>query len=99
MATYTELNELRRNGELKNKISVAVMIAADEIRTETPPPNSAQRLAWAVTALEDPTSEAERMIAAVLAANKSATVNAITTAADSVIQTQVDAVVDLFAGS
>lgn len=97
MATYAELFELRVNSELKNKITVAIIVAAESIRSETTP--TAPRLAWAKGAFENPAAEADRMMMAILAANKDATPAAITGAADAAIQTQVDEAVNVFAGS
>ena len=34
MATYAELFELQKNRELRNKVTVAVIVAAEEIRAE-----------------------------------------------------------------
>ena len=98
MATYEELFELRRNSTLMNKITVACIIAAEDIRTDgSPPANQAARLAWAAKVFDNPEREAARMIDAVLAANSSASVVAITEATDSAIQFNVDAAVNLFA--
>jgi hypothetical protein len=100
MATYLELFNLRNDSDLQDKVVVAVVIAAEAIRVDgSPPANQAQRLVWAGTAMENPKAEAERMLWAVLAANKDATVATIQAATDAAIQTQVDAAVDLFAGS
>lgn len=97
MATYAELFELRNNSGLKNKVTVAVIVAAEAIRSEGTP--TAPRLAWAKAAFENPKKEAERMLMAVLAANKDADASAIAGASDSTIQTQVTAAVGVFAGS
>ncbi len=35
MATYTELYELRNNAALRNKVSVACVIASEAIRSES----------------------------------------------------------------
>ena len=97
MATYAELFELQKNSELRNKVTVAVIVAAEAIRAEATP--TVPRLAWAKAAFENPQQEAVRMLMAILAANKSATVAQITGASDSAIQTKVDAAVAIFAGS
>lgn len=98
MATYAELFEQRNNSSLKNKVTTAVIIAAEAIRA-LDPADTVPRIAWAKTAFENPADEANRMLMAVLAANKDATVPQIENASDMVIQTQVDAAVDIFAGS
>ncbi len=98
MATYAELYNLHNDPALKNKVIVAVWIAAEAIRIEdSGTVNHANRLIWATSALQNPQSEATRMYWSVLAANKALSVAAIQAASDSAIQTNVDAVVDLFA--
>ena len=99
MATYMELFGAKGNSDLQDKMTVAVVVAAESIRTDaTPPTNQVQRLAWAKAAMTDPLSEARRLLWAVLAVNKDATLTQILEASDTAIQTQVDAAVDLFAG-
>ncbi len=100
MATYMELFNVKNNSDFQDKVAVAIVIAAETIRTDSSPPtNQAQRLAWAQNAMDRPVEEARRMLWAVLATNKDATVAQIVGASDTEIQTQVDAAVDLFAGS
>ena len=100
MASYTELFDLRSNSPLKNKIAVACVVASEAIRTEAPAtPNHADRLVWAKSVFADPEKEAQRMLMAVLAQNKDATVAQIEGATDAEIQTAVDAAVDVFAVS
>ncbi len=98
MATYQELYALQNDSDLQEKIAVAVVVAADDIRSDgSPPTNQAERLVWAAGAMTNPRSTAKSMLWAVLAANKGATVGSITSATDAAIQTNVDAHVDLFA--
>lgn len=98
MATYTELFGLNNNSDLRNKITVACIVAAETIRTElVTVPNHANRLSWASVVFANPAREAERLTWAVLAQNKTATVAQITAASDATIQTAVDAAVDVFA--
>ena len=48
MATYSELFDLRSDSDLRNKIAVAVIIAAETIRNESgATTNNANRLIWA----------------------------------------------------
>ena len=96
MATYLELFALRNHSELRNRVAVAVVIAATAIKEEAPPVES--RLEWARAALANPEAVAKQVWNSVLAQNESATVAAITGATDATIQTAVDAVVDLLAG-
>jgi hypothetical protein len=98
MATYTELYDLSNNSALKNKIAVAVVIAANTIRGEAgATTNHANRLIWAASALANPGAEADRMLWGALAQNSGLTVAQITNAADSALQTAVNNAVDLFA--
>lgn len=99
MATYAELYDLRSDSALRNRVLVACAIAAEAIRIEdSGAANHAARLTWSKAVFADPNREAERMLWAVLAANKSATVAQITGASDATIQTAVNAAVNLFAG-
>lgn len=97
MASYIELRALFSHNELRNKVEVACIVAAETIRAESDTvPNHANRLLWARSAFASPRSTSERMLMALLAANKLATVSAITGATDSQIQEKVDAAVDVF---
>ena len=98
MATYVELHDLKDNSDLQDQVRVAVVVAADGIRSDVAPPaNQVARLAWASKVMTDPALEAKRMVWAVLAANKDATVGQITSASDASVQAAVDTAVDLFA--
>jgi hypothetical protein len=97
MASYAELFNLRQDSELLNRVAVACVIAAEKIRTEdVSTANHAARLVWARSAFTSPQTQAIRMWMAVLAANKDATVEAIRAVTDTVLQTKVDAAVDVF---
>ena len=98
MATYNELFSLMQNSGLRNKIAVAVGVSADGIRTESDAtPNHANRLIWAKSAFEQPMHAAEQVLWSVIIANKDASVAQIQGATDAAIQSNVDAVIDLFA--
>ena len=98
MATYEELLTAQSHDDLNRKVRVAVIIAAETVRTEVvTTPNHAARLAWAKQVFERPQGEAERMMWAVLAQNKGSTLAQITGATDALVQTAVDAAVDVFA--
>lgn len=100
MATYAELLEIR-DGEagaaLRQRVRIAVIVAADLIRQETPA--VAPRRAWARATLADPQTAADQMLWAILAQNRAATVAQITGASDATVQTAVNAAVDLLAGA
>lgn len=103
MATYDELYELFRGGtaainELHKRISVATIIAADNVFNESDAtPNHANRLIWAKKVMEKPETYGLQLLPAVLAENKAASQAGILAATDSAIQTAVEAVVNLFA--
>ena len=99
MATYLELTGLIvSRGELVQKITAAVAIAADTIMNEaSATPNHDNRLRWAKEAFVRPRAKADQMMAALIAQNKNATVAAIEAASDAAIQANVDAAIDIFA--
>jgi hypothetical protein len=99
MATYLQLYSLAdQGGDLFQRITAACVIQANVIRTETPPTNSAQRLAWARKVLTDPKSVAREMLWAALAQNSALPLAQITGATDADLQTAVANAVDLVAG-
>lgn len=98
MATYEELFSLRNNSAIKNKVTSAVVIAAETVMNEDGgTTNHANRVIWAKGVFESPANEAGRMFWAVLAANSAASVSAIEGATDAAIQANVDDHIDLFA--
>ena len=98
MATYAEIRSLFNHDSLRNLIEVAVIVAAEKIRTEDAgTANHANRLVWAKSVFESPTGAATRMLMALLATNRALTVVQITGATDASIQTAVDAAVNVFA--
>jgi len=98
MATYEELYSLWHESSLKNRVTVAAIVAAETIQGEDPAiPNHANRLIWAKATLENPMSVADAVFRLVLAANKDATTEAILKASDASIQSAVDTAVDMFA--
>ncbi len=90
MATYTELRQLFSDDELRNKVTTACIIAAHELLSGTP---TAADKAFAETVFSSPDAVGDKILMAVLAANKDATVSGIQGATDSAIQTAVDAVI------
>ena len=90
MATYLELRNQFSNDDLRNKVTAAVVIAAYNLTLATP---TANENAWISSVLSTPEVEGRKAFKAVLAANKSATVNQIESATDAAIQTHVDAIV------
>ena len=95
MATYLELLNCAGDDGLNQKIRVAVVIAAEAIRTESQATtNHTARLAWGKSAYASPETAARSAIWAVLAQNAGATQSAILSASDATIQTAVNAAVD-----
>ena len=92
MATYEEIFAIQNNGTLRNKIHIAVTIKAQSLLDLASP--TVNQVAWASRALADPVGMMVKIMPYVLAANKSATSSQITSAADSVVQSNVDLAVD-----
>lgn len=98
MATYAEILSASSDPTLNNKIRVAVVIAAEAVRTEnTATTNHANRLLWAKAVFANPDQEARRMVWAVLAQNAGFTLAQILGATDAAVQTAVNNAVDVFA--
>ena len=98
MAFYLELLTAASNDTVRQKVRVACIIAAETVRGEqTSVPNHTARLAWAKAVFDNPEATGEKMLWAVLAQNKSASLAAITGASDAAVQANVDAAIDLFA--
>jgi hypothetical protein len=98
MATYEELYSLRNDSALKNKVTVACIVAAETVMNElVSVDNHANRLLWAKAVFANPKGEADRMFSAILAANSASDVAVIQAATDAAIQTNVDDHIDLFA--
>lgn len=98
MATYQELLVASSDPTLNVKLRVAVVIAAEVVRTElVSTANHVNRLKWAMNVFQSPDAEAKRMIWAVLAQNAAATLASIVGASDATVQTAVNAAIDVFA--
>ncbi len=99
MATYAEILTASANDALRQKILVACVLAAEKVRIEVAAnvPNHAARLAWAKATYANPEQAQKGMIMAVLAQNSTFTLAQIIGATDAVVQTAVDAAVDVFA--
>ena len=98
MASYLELWTFAQNTPLLERVSMACIVAAQAIITESEDtPNHANRKAWAAATLRNPTGMAPAILWSVLAANKAMTTEQITNATDAAIQTAVNNSIDLFA--
>lgn len=106
MATLIELRNLMNDSGLRNKVTTAVVIAADKVMrgddNVVPFSQTAgdhdKRVAWAKVAFESPEGEGRKFLMSVLASNATAAIGAITGASDGTIQANVDEAVDLMAG-
>ena len=99
MATYEEIRGLFNNSGLINRVTVAIVVAAEAVRVEdVTTANHTERLAWAVVAFASPEPEAERALKSLVASNKSLEVEAIKDVTDAQIQAKVDALVSMLAG-
>lgn len=96
MASYDELHDLTHDSGLLDRVEVAVIVAAHGI-IGGGAGNQPQRNKWAGQALSAPRAMATKLLPGVLAANKDADVAAIEAATDTMIQSNVDSLVDLFA--
>jgi hypothetical protein len=102
MATYDELLAIVNGGPagaaLYGRVKVACLIACEAIRNEMEATaNHANRMLWAAEVLRDPDVQAKRMLLAVLAQNNAVPIASITGASDGVVQTAVNAAVNLIA--
>jgi hypothetical protein len=93
MATYLELDTAGGDADLLKKITVAIMIAAQELAEQTSPLPTADDRRWIRQALYEPESEGLKALRYILAKNNTAAIGVITGADDATIQTQVDAIV------
>ena len=91
MAEYEELHDLRSNGPLIQKTQIAVIVAAEALISKAGPTSA--ELKWASSVLGNPAAEAKKVLMLLLAANKNATVDQITSATKEAVQTKVDSVV------
>lgn len=100
MASYTELSTLQNDRDLMRKIAVAIAIAADTVRQEgVGTDNHANRLVWAKNVLANPPGDSQKVLWGMIAANKDLSIADIEAATDTKIQTNVDNLIDLLAGS
>jgi len=94
MATYTELFSLFSDSALREKVASGVAVKADAVRADGAA--TTEQKIWAEKAFSNPNGEAKRFLIALLAANQSASLSDIQNASDSLIQTGVDNVFQLF---
>lgn len=91
MATYLEIRGLFNDADLLNRVTTATIVYAHNAITGA---TTAQKK-WIALALQNPTSEAKKILMGVLAANKDSTVEQIQGASDELIQDKVDLIAPL----
>lgn len=90
MASYIELRGLFNDDELVNRTTIAVVVTVTALLANTPSINDK---AYAASVLDNPKSEAKKVLMAVLATNKALSVVQVQGASDVALQGQVDAIV------
>lgn len=89
MATYIELRSLFNDTTLRNRVTTAVIVAAQVI-LENAATETAERIAWAQQAIQSPEQQGRRALMYALAANKDLDVLQIQDATDAALQANVD---------
>jgi hypothetical protein len=98
MASYVDLYNLGANSELRNRVTVACLIAAQSVMVElVTTTNHANRLLWAKDVFSDPHAMGQKMLMAALAANATLAVAQITGASDAALLATVQGAINLFA--
>ncbi len=89
MATYPELRLEFSNDDLRHRVEVAVIIAAEAELSASP--GSVNGRAWGLKAMRDTAGWGKTAFISVLASNKNSSVDTIQGASDATIQSNVDA--------
>ena len=98
MAEHIELRQLFSDGDLKNKVEVACVIAAGKIRIEDAGvDNHANRLVWARRVFDGPHDIRDPMLMVLLADNSEVSIEVIRAVSREALQSLVDGAVDFFA--
>lgn len=98
MAAYSDLAQLINDPTLRDRVAVALLVAADVIRLEGDAvPNHSNRLKWAKQVLRSPYDHADDMVRALIGQNKDLTVTQIQGVIDTQIQNAVNSSIDIFA--
>lgn len=96
MATYQELYALSQDQNMIQKVTMAIAIAAEDIRSEPEEtPNHIQRVAWAQRALLNPDGMARQVLLIALAQNAAISVEAIQQASDEALLSAVNSAIAL----
>lgn len=90
MADYVDLYAIISDDTLRQRVTVATIIAAEALIAGSP---TAGEQSWAAEAFDNPRGEGLKALRGVLAVNNAATIANIQGATDAQIQTNVDAIV------
>ena len=105
-ATYDELKIALGSQPLKDKVHVSILISVDKVVRSTDvgpgfdPTNHTNRVIWARRVMSNPggaPAAAAQFFPVLIASNSDSPISVIMGASDASIQSQVDAMVDLFA--
>lgn len=91
MAAYTDLYSKLSDDDLRNRVSVAVVVSAHALLVNTP---TTDQQKWAADVFANPKLWGDRALMGVLAANSSATIAQIDAASDAAVQSAVDDLTD-----
>ena len=92
MATYEELFDLRQDSNLLNKITSAIAVKCKAVIDAVGA--TAGQKTWAREVIQNPDGKKGDVIWPLLVANKDATVAQIQSAADTLVQTNVNTAID-----
>ena len=88
MASYSDIRSiLFSDDNLKNRVDVATMIAANNLLSNTP---TTDQQKWAASVFSNPRGEGQKAFRAVLATHNALTIDAIQGSSDAALQTAVD---------
>lgn len=98
MATYLEIYALRVDTNMIQKLTTAILVACNTVRTEASNvPFHQNRVAWAQHAIKEPEAFASKALGLLLAQNKELTVAQINAVSDANLQTAVDGLINTLA--
>lgn len=104
MTDYKDIRKMYTNAAMRDRVAVAIAVAADKIRTEKDsdggfardPKARARRVAWAKAVLGKTETQVNRFWQAILASNHKKDITEIAGWTDEAVQTEVESLVDFF---
>lgn len=98
MASYEEIFSLYSDSALRNRVEIAILSVADQVRNESATTaNHAARLVWARNVFVNPSTWLLPVFRLLLIANKALDASAISSATPTQIETQILGAVDFLA--